>query len=293
MNKTYVIGIDQSTQGTKALLFDEEGRLLAREDLPHRQIVNERGWVEHDPEEIYQNTIAVVKNLIEHQAVSKSSIAGIGISNQRETALAWERESGIPIYNAIVWQCARGEDICKEIKAEGYDNMIREHTGLPLSPYFSAAKLSWIMRRVAGAQDKNRLGKLCCGTMDSWLIYRLTGKKEFKTDYSNASRTQLFNLTTLSWDAKLCQIFGINPDCLARVCDSDAKYGMTDLEGYLPEAVPIHGVLGDSHGALFGQGCIHKGMIKTTYGTGSSVMMNVGEKPVFSSHGAASSLAWC
>ncbi|MEG0215608.1 MAG: glycerol kinase GlpK, partial [Hungatella sp.] len=293
MNKTYVIGIDQSTQGTKALLFDGEGRLLGREDLPHRQIVNERGLVEHDPEEIYQNSIAVVKNLIEHQAVSKSSIAGIGISNQRETALAWERESGIPIYNAIVWQCARGEDICKEIKAEGYDNIIREHTGLPLSPYFSAAKLSWIMRRVAGAQDKNRLGKLCCGTMDSWLIYRLTGKKEFKTDYSNASRTQLFNLTTLSWDTKLCQIFGINPDCLAQVCDSDAKYGMTDLEGYLPEAVPIHGVLGDSHGALFGQGCIHKGMIKTTYGTGSSVMMNVGEKPVFSSHGAASSLAWC
>ncbi|MDO5425177.1 MAG: glycerol kinase GlpK [Eubacteriales bacterium] len=288
----YVLGIDQSTQGTKALLFDEEGSLLCRTDLPHEQIINELGWVEHNPEEIYRNTVQVVKNLVEKAGIDKSEIAVLGISNQRETALVWDRETGKPVYNAVVWQCARGAKICERIEKEGHAPMIQERTGLQLSPYFSAAKIAWVLENVEGAKEKNEAGKLACGTIDSWLVYRLTKGKLFATDYSNASRTQMFNIRTLSWDAEICGLFGINTACLAKVTDSDGDFGETDFDGYLDKPIPIRGVLGDSHGALFGQGCLEKGMIKTTYGTGSSIMMNIGEKPVFSDLGVVTSLAW-
>lgn len=287
----YVLGIDQSTQGTKALLFDQTGKLLFRTDLPHRQIINEKGWVEHNPIEIYQNTIQVVKNLIEKANIDKEQIRVVGISNQRETALCWDRKTGEPIYNAIVWQCARGAKICEALEKAGYAKMIRSHTGLQLSPYFSAAKIAWVIKEVPGAKEKAQKGELCCGTIDSWLIYKLTGKKEFRTDYSNASRTQLFNISTLSWDKEVCELFGILPECLPEVTDSDGEFGFTDFDGYFNQKIPIHGVLGDSHGALFGQGCLNKGMIKTTYGTGSSIMMNIGETPVFS-ESVVTSLAW-
>ena len=290
--ENYILGIDQSTQGTKALLFDEKGSLISRADLPHRQIIDERGWVEHDPEEILKNTIQVVKNLVEKSSVSKEQIRGIGISNQRETAMVWDRESGRPIYNAIVWQCARGEQICRQLEEKGYAEQIRQKTGLRLSPYFSAAKIAWILQNVEGAGEKNKAGKLCIGTMDSWLVYKLTREHAFKTDYSNASRTQLFNITDLCWDRELCQWFGVNRQCLPKVCGSDELFGMTDLDGYLDHPIPIHGVLGDSHGALFGQGCTEPGMIKATYGTGSSIMMNIGEKPVLSDEGIVTSLAY-
>ncbi|MEE0202513.1 MAG: glycerol kinase [Muricomes sp.] len=285
----YIIGIDQSTQGTKALLFDEQGTLLTRADKSHRQIINDKGWVEHNPEEFYANVIQTVKETVEKAGVLKEDIVGVGISNQRETALAWER-NGCPVYNAIVWQCARGQEICEKIADK--KAMIQEHTGLPLSPYFSAAKIAWILEHVKGAREKAQEGALYYGTVDSFLIYRLTKGEVYKTDYSNASRTQLFNIRTLTWDSEICNIFGIPVQNLAEVEDSNGDFGMTDFEGYLPYKVPIHGVLGDSHGALFGQGCLEKGMIKATYGTGSSVMMNVGEKPVFSKHGVVSSLAW-
>ncbi|HIX28141.1 MAG TPA: glycerol kinase GlpK [Candidatus Blautia stercoravium] len=285
----YIIGIDQSTQGTKALLFDEGGDLIARADFPHRQIIDERGWVEHDPEEFYSNVIQTVKNVIEKAGVNKEKVVGVGISNQRETALAWDR-TGKPIYNAVVWQCARGEDICERIKDSA--GMIKERTGLQLSPYFSAAKIAWILENVEGARSLAQKGRLCYGTVDTFLVYRLTAGKVYRTDYSNASRTQLFNIRTLSWDEEICDIFGISGKNLAEVTDSDGYYGETDFEGYLEKPIPIHGVLGDSHGALFGQGCLEKGMVKATYGTGSSVMMNVGEEPVFSKHGVVSSLAW-
>lgn len=285
----YIIGIDQSTQGTKALLFDSQGELLARADLSHRQIIDERGWVEHDPEEFYANVIQTVKNVIEKAGVDKNKVAGVGISNQRETVLAWDR-TGKPVYNAVVWQCARGEAICERIKDAG--DMIKERTGLQLSPYFSAAKIAWILENVEGARSLAQEGRLCYGTVDSFLVYRLTGGKVYQTDFSNASRTQLFNIRTLAWDKKICDIFGIPVENLPEVTDSDGYYGETDFEGYLENPVPIHGVLGDSHGALFGQGCLEKGMVKATYGTGSSVMMNVGEEPVFSRHGVVSSLAW-
>lgn len=285
------MGIDQSTQGTKALLFDEEGDLICRSDLPHKQYIDERGWVEHDPEEIYRNTISVVKILTEKAGINKNDIVTLGISNQRETAMVWERATGKPVYNAVVWQCARGAEICAKIEEAGYGDMIRSHTGLQLSPYFSAAKIAWVLQNVEGAQEKADKGELCCGTIDSWLVYKLTGGKEFRTDYSNASRTQMFHISNLSWDEEVCSLFKIPTCCLAELTDSDGEYGMTNFEGFLDSPIPIRGVLGDSHGALFGQGCIEKGMIKTTYGTGSSVMMNIGKEPVFSKR-VVTSLAW-
>lgn len=287
----YVLGIDQSTQGTKALLFDEEGTLICRTDLPHKQYINEKGWVEHDPEEIYANTLAVVKNLVEKAGVNKNDLAVLGISNQRETAMVWNRITGKPVYNAVVWQCARGAQICEEIEKDGHADMIRSHTGLQLSPYFSAAKISWVLKNVAGVQELAEKGELCCGTIDSWLVYKLTDGKEFRTDYSNASRTQMFNISELKWDKQVCDLFEIPVSSLPEVTDSDGNYGTTDFGGYLDHEIPIRGVLGDSHGALFGQGCTETGMIKATYGTGSSVMMNIGDKPVFSNR-VVTSLAW-
>ncbi len=285
------MGIDQSTQGTKALLFDEEGSLICRSDVPHKQYIDERGWVEHDPEEIYRNTLSVVKILVEKAGIDKNEIVTLGISNQRETAMVWDRATGKPVYNAVVWQCARGAEICAKIEAAGHGEMIRSHTGLQLSPYFSAAKIAWVLQNVEGAQERADRGELCCGTIDSWLVYKLTGGKEFRTDYSNASRTQMFNITSLAWDPEVCGLFGIPVSCLAELTDSDGEYGMTDFDGFLDAPIPIRGVLGDSHGALFGQGCVEKGMIKTTYGTGSSVMMNIGKDPVFSKR-VVTSLAW-
>lgn len=288
----YVLGIDQSTQGTKALLFDAAGQLICRTDLPHRQIIDDKGWVEHDPIEIYQNTVQVVKNLVEKASVDKNDIGVLGISNQRETAVVWDRKTGEPVYNAIVWQCARGASICEKIAAQGVEEMVRKNTGLQLSPYFSAAKIAWVLQNVEGAQEKADKGELCCGTIDSWLVYKLTGGKEFRTDYSNASRTQMFNIGELSWDEKVCGLFGIPTSCLAEVTDSNGFYGETTFDGFFEQPIPIHGVMGDSHGALFGQGCLEKGMIKTTYGTGSSIMMNIGETPVYSKS-VVTSLAWC
>lgn len=293
MSKKYVIGIDQSTQGTKALLFNEEGDLILRTDLPHEQIINEKGWVEHNPEEIYANTVSVVKTLVTKAGIDKAQVAGVGISNQRETAVVWNRTTGEPLYNAIVWQCARGAAICQKIAdVPGSEELVRSHTGLALSPYFSAAKIAWVLQNVEGAQSLADQKEICHGTVDSFLVYRLTKDHAYKTDYSNASRTQMFNIVDLKWDEEVCRLFGIDVDNLAEVCDSNACFGMTDFEGFFDQEIPIHCVLGDSHGALFGQGCVEPGMIKATYGTGSSVMMNVGEKPIFSNHGVVSSLAW-
>ncbi|AQR97275.1 FGGY-family carbohydrate kinase [Clostridium saccharoperbutylacetonicum] len=288
----YIIGIDQSTQGTKALLFNEEGTLVQRTDLSHEQIVNDKGWVSHNPMEIYHNTIEVVKNLIKKAKVNKNEIVGVGISNQRETTVAWDKETGIPIDNAIVWQCSRATEICERLEEVEKAELVRQKTGMNLSPYFPASKIWWLLEHVEGAKLKAEADKLYFGTMDSWLIYKLTKGSAYKTDYSNASRTQLFNIMELKWDEEVCELFGINPNNLAEICESNSNFGETDFEGFLDKAIPIHGVLGDSHGALFGQGCLEPGRIKTTYGTGSSIMMNIGEKPVLSTHGVVTSLAW-
>lgn len=216
----------------------------------------------------------------------------MGICNQRETALVWERSTGKAIYNAVVWQCSRGVQLCEEIERNGKAEIVHSRTGLELSPYFSASKIAWILRNVKGAQRRAEKGELCCGTIDSWLIYRLTEGREFRTDYSNASRTQLFNIYNLCWDDELCRVFQIPMCALANITDSNGFYGDTDFDGFLENKIPIHSVMGDSNGALLGQGCFSRGMIKATYGTGSSIMMNVGEKPVFSNK-IVTSVAWC
>lgn len=292
MEQRYIISIDQSTQGTKALLFDKTGSLIKRTDKTHKQIINEKGWVSHDPSEIYQNTIEVVKRLIEEANINKENIAGVGISNQRETSLAWDKQTGEPVGQAIVWQCARAVEICERVEKKGQAENIRRKTGMNLSPYFPASKIAWILENVEGAREKADKGEICHGTIDSWLLYKLTNGKAYKTDYSNASRTQLFNIFELKWDEEICGMFGIDVKNLPEICDSNSYFGETDFEGLLPHPVPIHGVLGDSHGSLFGQGCLKLGMIKSTYGTGSSIMMNIGEKPVLSTHGVVTSLAW-
>ena len=308
MEEKYIISIDQSTQGTKALLFDAEGQLLRRTDMPHRQIVNEKGWVSHDPEEIYRNTLRVVKDLVEESGIDRSLVQGIGISNQRETTLIWDKETNKPIADAIVWQCSRATEICERPEIKNAAEMIREKTGLPLSPYFPAAKMAWLLEnfqweesqrgqepvalKSQKCQELMAQHRLCFGTIDTWLVYRLTKGHDYKTDYSNASRTQLFNIFTLKWDEEICKLFGICPEELPQVCDSDSEFGWTDFEGLFEKPIPIHAVLGDSHGALFGQGCLSQGDIKATYGTGSSIMMNIGEAPVVSTHGVVTSLAW-
>lgn len=291
-NGKYVIGIDQSTQGTKAILVDHTGKLIERTDLAHRQIISEDGWVSHDPEEIYANTIRVVQELLEKTKIPTDQIAGVGISNQRETSLMWEKNSGRPIADAIVWQCARAEEICKREEIVECADEIYEKTGLKLSPYFPAAKFAWLLEHIEGAKEKERAGELCMGTVDTWLVYKLTKGRSYKTDYSNASRTQLFHLSELKWDEKIGALFGIHTASLPEVCDSDACFGETDFEGLFPTPIPIHGVLGDSHAALFAQGCMLPGMGKATYGTGSSIMMNTGETPIRSKNGLVSSIGW-
>ncbi|MDO4622532.1 MAG: glycerol kinase GlpK [Eubacteriales bacterium] len=288
----YILAIDQSTQGTKGLLFDESGKLTARADIPHRQIINDLGWVEHDPNEIMKNVYDVCRNVLVKAEVGPEEIAALGISNQRETSLMWDKKSGEPIMNAVVWQCARAEEVCRRHEEAGEGKIVREKTGIPLSPYFPAAKWQWMMENISAAACLAKEGNLACGTIDSWLVYNLTKKKVHKTDYSNASRTQLFNLHTLTWDEQLCRSFDIPIEALPEVVMSDSVFGTTDLNGLLPNEVPICGVLGDSHGALFGQNCRRPGEIKATYGTGSSVMMNIGEKYLASENGLVTSLAW-
>ena len=290
MEEKYIVSIDQSTQGTKGLLFNSRGELIKREDKSHEQIVNAEGWVSHNPMEIYENVLLVVKKLL--KGIEKSKVVGLGISNQRETSLVWDRKTGLPLGNAIVWQCKRAVEICEREKIKQNADKIREKTGMPLSPYFPAAKIAWLLENQQGVSELLKKGQLCHGTMDTWLIYKLTGGISYKTDYSNASRTQLFNIFDLSWDEEICSLFGIDSKNMPQVCDSDALYGETDFEGVLPCKIPICGVMGDSHGALFGQGCISTGMTKATYGTGSSIMMNIGKYPVLSQSGLVTSLAW-
>jgi glycerol kinase len=305
MKKQYVLAIDQSTQGTKAILFDSNGELVCRTDLLHKQMINEKGWVSHDLNEIYQNTIQVVRDLVEKAGIRKEEIACLGISNQRETSAAWNRETGEALAPAIVWQCSRAEEICERIKNNiiieasreqgkngGVAEIIRQKTGMHLSPYFPASKYAWLQENVEAVKQAKKENNLCLGTIDTWLLYKLTEGKVYATDYSNASRTQLFNIHILDWDAEICSWFGINVSMLPKVCDSSEHYGTTDFEGYFQTPIPIYGVIGDSQGALFGQGCMEKGMVKATYGTGSSVMMNVGENPLQSDGGLVTSLAW-
>lgn len=279
----YNITIDQSTFSTKAMLFDEEANMIARVNKNHRQISPETGWVEHNPDEIYNNTKEVVAELVRRQAVSCRELKYISITNQRETTVMWD-ESGKPVYNAVVWQCARAQDIVNRSGIADRADYIKDTSGMPLTPYFSAAKACWIKEHA----DRDR--KLYFGTMDSWLIYKLTGNHY--TDFSNASRTQLMDIKRLCWDQELIRIFGLEDVVFPKILPADAFYGETDFDGILDGPVPIYGVLGDSHGALFGQQCWQSGTGKCTFGTGSSVMVNIGDKPLMSDDGLVTSVAW-
>jgi glycerol kinase len=280
-----ILSIDQSTSGTKAILYDKKGNIVENSYTLHSQIYPKSGWVEHDAEEIYDKVIEAIKDVCDKAGIMNDDIAALAITNQRETIVAWDKYTGRPIYNAVVWQCQRATEICTELQAEGYGDIIKKKTGLPLSPYFSASKLKWMLENIDGAMDKAKYGRLLCGTIDAWLIWKLTDGRVHATDYSNACRTQLFNIQDLSWDRELLDIFGIPESMLPEVKSSDEIFGYTDN-------IPITGVMGDSHAALFGQRCWQKGMAKATYGTGSSVMLNTGNQPVYSQKGLATSIAW-
>ncbi len=280
MNNQFILTIDQSTSGTKAILFNKRTELLHRETIEHKQYYPKPGWVEHDPVEIYENTIKAIDQVIKNSKINKNLIKCLSVTNQRETILAWDKITGKPVYNAVVWQCLRGEKKCDELKTAGYENLIRQKTGLIIDPYFSASGLNWILNSNDEIRKKAEKGDLAAGTIDSWLIWKLTKGKTFATDYSNASRTLLFNIHTLQWDKEICELFEVPIKVLPELLPSDEKFGYTNVEGIFDEVIPISGVLGDSHAALFGQRCFKPGLSKVTFGTGSSVMMNIGNKPL-------------
>ncbi len=286
----YVLSVDQSTSATKAYLWDEQGRQTSGASILHRQIINERGWVEHDPREILRNVLLACRNAITGARVDPAAVVALGISNQRETVVCWDAVTGEPLYNAVVWQCGRASELVRSLEADGVAETVRAISGLPLSPFFSAAKLGWLVKNVSEVQDAMTLDRLRVGTIDAWLVDRLCG--QFRTDLSNASRTQLLNLDTLQWDEELLRIFGLRGNCLPELCMSDSLFGETDLDGLLPREIPLHGVLGDSHAALLFNRCFAKGQGKVTYGTGSSVMLNAGKTRPRNAKGLATSLAW-
>ena len=288
-----VLALDQSTSATKAILFDAHGVPLAESHRPHESVYPRPGWVEQDPDELGRNTFAVLDEVAEAARKRSLRVGAIGVTNQRETAVVWNRKSGKAIHPAVGWQCVRGSDIVARWRAEGLADEVLAKTGLPLDPHFSAAKIAWVLENVPGARAAAGRGELAFGTVDSWLIHLLTEGRVHATDPSNASRTQLFNLATGDWDDELLVRFGIPRSMAPQVRMSDAEFGTTTLGGRLTEAIPLRGVLGDSHAALFGLRCFEPGQAKATYGTGSSVMLNLGTALPSGVGGlVATSVAW-
>ena len=287
----YTIAIDQSTSATKAMLFDEKTTLIGRVSIDHKQYYPQPGWVEHDPVEIIENTYNALRQLISTVDVDHRDISSIAITNQRETVVVWDKQTGNPVYNAVVWQCNRGTQICEELLADGYEPMVTQKTGLIINPYFSASGVKWILDNVSGARQAAQDGHLLMGTMDSWLIWNFTNGKVHATDYTNASRTLLFNINTLSWDEELLNLFTIPLNMLPEALPCDGQYGITTMDGIL-QPIPIAGVLGDSHGALVGQMCFSDGMGKATYGTGSSIMLNIGQQALTAPKGLVTSIGF-
>jgi glycerol kinase len=288
----YILAIDQSTSATKVMLFDASANLVHRVSLSHQQYYPAEGFVEHDPEEIFANTVKGMTEVLQQKELEPSDVAVISVTNQRETSLIWDKTTGKPIANAAVWQCQRGKDYCKSLNDYGYGAKIREKTGLLIDPYFSASKLRWIIKNVGGAQEKAKNGDLLLGTMDCWLLWKLTNGKVHATDYSNACRTMLFNINTLKWDEELISLFELHPSMFPEVRYSDQIFGETDPSVVFNIPVPVAGLLGDSHAALFGQNCFEPGMAKATYGTGSSIMMNIGNEPLPAPDGLVTSVGY-
>ena len=288
----YILAIDQSTSATKVMLFDIQANLIHRLSYPHQQYYPQDGFVEHDAEEIFANTKKGMVEILELKDLKTSEIVSVSITNQRETSLIWDKNTGKPIANAAVWQCQRGKEFCSSLKAQSYGPKIFDKTGLIIDPYFSATKLRWIINHVDGAKEKAANGDLLLGTMDTWLLWKLTNGKVHATDYSNACRTMLFNIHELKWDDELIELFDLHPSMFPEVKFSDEIFGYTDPSMVFEEKLPIAGLLGDSHAALFGQNCFEPGMAKATYGTGSSIMMNIGNKPLASPEGLVTSIGY-
>ncbi len=287
-----ILAIDQSTSATKALLFTETGELLDKTAVSHEQIYPQPGWVEHDAEKIYRNTLEAVANLLARNEANLSNLFGVSITNQRETFVVFDKTSGEPLYNAIVWQCRRGEEICRQLVEAGHEPLVQERTGLRIDTYFPASKIGWLLNDQPAIAKKLAAGEAYVGTIDAYLIYRLTGGRVFATDQTNASRTLLFDINNLAWDDELCELFGVTRSALPKVYDSDAVFGETDFNGLLDKPLPISGVMGDSQAALFAQHCYEPGSGKVTFGTGSSVLLNIGEQPANSDKGIVTAVAW-
>lgn len=290
--KQYIIAIDQSTSATKAILFNERCGVVNRVNVEHKQYYPEAGWVEHDAEEIYANAVEAIRRLIAQTPIEEGAALSLAITNQRETVVVWSVKTGRPIYHAVVWQCQRGAAICRALKEAGHENTFLAKSGLMLDPYFSASGVKWILDNVEGAREAAEAGELRMGTIDAWLIWKLTGGEVHATDYTNASRTLLFNIHTLDWDDELLDLFTVPRSMVPEAKPCDACFGRTTVEGIFPEGLEIAGVLGDSHGALTGQMCFEAGMGKATYGTGSSVMVNIGEEAVAAPEGLVTSVGF-
>ena len=289
--KQYILALDQGTSSSRAIVFDEKGTTCAVAQKEFRQIFPKSGWVEHDPHEIWSSQASVIAEAITTLDINGLNIAGIGITNQRETTIVWDSETEEPIYNAIVWQDRRTSDYCDELKKQGVTDMIRQKTGLIIDAYFSATKIKWILDNVPGARKRAEKGKLLFGTVDTWLIWRLTRGEVHVTDVSNASRTMLFNINTLEWDQELLDLFGIPRSMMPEVKSSSEVYGHTKTTIFAHK-VPISGIAGDQQAALFGQMCTEPGMVKNTYGTGCFLLMNSGEKPILSKNNLITTIAW-
>ena len=290
MNDKLVLALDQGTTSSRAILFNQAGDIVSLAQKEFRQIYPQPGWVEHDPLEIWGGQAGVAAEVVAKAGIDGRSIAAIGITNQRETTIVWDRETGHPVYNAIVWQDRRTAGFCDELKERGLADAIRAKTGLLVDAYFSGSKIKWILDNVPGARERAQQGKLAFGTVDSWLIWNFTHGKVHVTDVSNASRTMLFNIHTLQWDAELLDIMGIPVSMLPAVKSSSEVYGHTHA-AHLGVEIPIAGVAGDQQAALFGQQCTQPGMVKNTYGTGCFMLMNTGEKPISSSNNLLTTIA--
>lgn len=287
----YIIALDQGTTSSRAIIFDENQNVVASSQKEFTQIYPKEGWVEHDPMEIWASQSGVLAEAIAKSGISQHDIIGIGITNQRETTIVWNKHTGKPIYNAIVWQCRRTAHICDQLKAKNLTNYIKENTGLVLDAYFSGTKIKWILDNVEGAREAAEKGDLLFGTVDTWLIWKLTNGKSHYTDYTNASRTMIYNIKDLCWDEKLLKELNIPKSMLPEVKDSSGTFGYANLGGKGGHRVPICGVAGDQQAALFGQACFEKGEAKNTYGTGCFMLMNTGEKMISSKNGLLTTIA--
>ncbi|MEI2631930.1 MULTISPECIES: glycerol kinase GlpK [Bacillus] len=290
--ETYILSLDQGTTSSRAILFNKEGKIVHSAQKEFTQYFPHPGWVEHNANEIWGSVLAVIATVISESGISASQIAGIGITNQRETAVVWDKDTGNPVYNAIVWQSRQTSGICEELREKGYNDLFREKTGLLIDPYFSGTKVKWILDNVEGAREKAEKGELLFGTIDTWLIWKMSGGKAHVTDYSNASRTLMFNIYDLKWDDELLDILDVPKSMLPEVKPSSQVYAETVDYHFFGKNIPIAGAAGDQQSALFGQACFEEGMGKNTYGTGCFMLMNTGEKAIKSEHGLLTTIAW-